>query len=107
MREIISLEIITILLTSCVAILTLAKVMFTIRFDDFISVSNVTRYLKIYSKDVKTGSLFHLFLSVNTLIGASIFSFFSYDKYIEDIAISWQWILSCAFIILVIFVLKI
>ncbi|MBQ0787681.1 MAG: DUF4271 domain-containing protein [Oceanihabitans sp.] len=85
LREIISNEIFTILLVLCLVLVATAKVLFTKRFNDFVYVLGNFRYLKVYSRELKTIDGFDALLFINLLISSSIFSVFLYQSFVGEI----------------------
>ncbi len=78
MREIISYEWFTIFMVLGLVFITIAKVLFTNRFLDFIGVLGNSKYLKIYTKDQKFIDFFDALLFFNLVISFSIFSYLAY-----------------------------
>lgn len=78
MREIIANEWFTIFMVLGLVFITLAKVLYTNRFLDFIGVFGNSRYLKIYTKDQKFIDIFDGLLYFNLVISLSIFGYLSF-----------------------------
>jgi len=78
MREIIANEWFTIFMVLGLVFITLAKVLYTNRFLDFIGVFGNSRYLKIYTKDQKFIDIFDGLLFFNLVISLSIFGYLSF-----------------------------
>lgn len=78
MREIISNEWFTIFMVLGLVFISLAKVLFTNRFMDFIGVFGNSKYLKIYTKDQKFIDIFDGLLFFNLVISLSIFGYLSF-----------------------------
>jgi hypothetical protein len=85
LREIISNEIFTLLLILCLVLVATAKVLFTKRFNDFVYVLGNFRYLKVYSRELKTIDGFDALLFINLLISSSIFSVLLYQSFVGEI----------------------
>lgn len=77
-REIVSYEWFTIFMVVGLALMTLAKVLFTKRFMDFLGVFGNSKYLKIYTKDQKFIDVFDALLFFNFVISLSIFGYLSF-----------------------------
>ena len=77
-REVISYEWFTVFMVLGLSLITMAKVLFTNRFLDFIGVLGNSKYLKLYTKDQKFIDFFDGLLFLNLAIGLSVFGFFSY-----------------------------
>lgn len=77
-REVISYEWFTVFMVLGLSLITMAKVLFTNRFLDFIGVLGNSKYLKLYTKDQKFIDFFDGLLFLNLAIGLSIFGYFSY-----------------------------
>lgn len=75
LREIISNEWFTILIILCIGIITVVKVNFSNRFNDFLWVIGNSKYLKIYLRDQKFIDRFDGFLFFNLIISLSLFFF--------------------------------
>ena len=78
MREFITYEWFTVFCFAGLVLITAAKYLFSARFYDFIFVVGNSRYLKIYSKDLKFIDIFDGLLFANLVINLSIFGFFLY-----------------------------
>ena len=74
LREIVSNEWFTILLLISVVLIAAAKLAFTTRFVDFLTLVGNSRYLKIYSRDQKFIDLFDGLLFLNLIISMSLFT---------------------------------
>ena len=85
LRDIISNEWLTILIVACLGILSLAKLTFSKRFNEYVAVIGNSKYLKIYSRDQKFIDQFDALLFGNLIISISIFSYISYSTLVEDI----------------------
>lgn len=77
-REVISYEWFTVFMVLGLSLITMAKVLFTNRFLDFIGVLGNSKYLKLYTKDQKFIDFFDGLLFLNLAIGLSVFGYFSY-----------------------------
>ncbi len=77
-REIISYEWFTIFMILGLVFVTMAKVLFTNRFLDFIGVIGNSKYLKLYTKDQKFIDVFDVLLFFNLTIALSIFTYLAY-----------------------------
>src|SRR5210317_1007790 len=73
LREVPQNEIFTILFVICIAILTVAKLLYAKRFNDFIWIISNSNYHKIYSRDLRFFDRFNILLFVNQLINIAIF----------------------------------
>ena len=73
LREIVSNELFTILLLVSVVLIVAAKLVFTARFDDFLTLITNSRYLKIYSRDQKFIDFFDALLFLNLIISITLF----------------------------------
>ena len=78
LREVISNEWFTVLIVACLCILTMAKLAFSARFNDFLLVIGNSKYLKIYARDQKFIDQFDALLFINLIISLSLFVFISY-----------------------------
>lgn len=74
LREIVSNEWFTILLLISVVLIAAAKLAFTTRFFDFLTLVGNSRYLKIYARDQKFIDLFDGLLFLNLIISMSLFT---------------------------------
>ena len=74
----VSYEWFTIFMVLGLVFITLAKVLFTNRFLDFIGVFGNSKYLKIYTKDQKFIDVFDGLLFFNLVISLSIFGYLSF-----------------------------
>jgi len=90
MREILSLEIITILLTAAISLWVAAKIISPNKFYDFVAVLNITRYLTVHAKEEQNLSLFNALLSVSSLISFSILLFYFLNRIGYTMTLSWQ-----------------
>ncbi|MFD1614295.1 DUF4271 domain-containing protein [Gelatiniphilus marinus] len=77
-RDIISNEIITVLMVVGLAIIATAKLVAPQRFNDFIYVLGNSKYLKIYTRDQKFLDKFDALLFTNLVISASIFCYLAF-----------------------------
>ncbi len=77
-REIISYEWFTVFMVLGLLFITIAKVLFTNRFLDFMGVFGNSKYLKLYSKDHKFIDIFDALLFFNLVVTVSIFSYLTY-----------------------------
>ncbi|WP_411767227.1 DUF4271 domain-containing protein [Winogradskyella sp. A3E31] len=74
MREFITYEWFTLCFVVSIIIITLTKYIYATRFNDFLFVVGNSKYLKIYSKDLKFIDLFDGLLFINLVFGLAIFS---------------------------------
>lgn len=84
MREAISNEWFTGFMVLGLLCITMAKLMFTKRFLDFIGVLGNSKYLKLYSRDQKFVDGFDTLLFFNFVIALSIFSYHSYLTFVPE-----------------------
>ncbi|MEO8773137.1 MAG: DUF4271 domain-containing protein [Gelidibacter sp.] len=77
-REIISYEWFTAFMVLGLVFITIAKVLFTDRFLEFVGVLGNSKYLKFYTKDQKFVDSFDALLFFNLVISLSIFGYHSY-----------------------------
>ena len=77
-REIISYEWFTVFMVLGLVFITMAKVMFTDRFLEFVGVLGNSKYLKLYTKDQKFIDFFDALLFFNLVVSLSIFGYLSY-----------------------------
>ena len=77
-RDIISYEWFTIFMVLGLVSITIAKVLFTNRFIDFLGVLGNSKYLKIYTKDQKFIDVFDALLFFNLVVALSIFCYVAY-----------------------------
>ena len=73
LRNIISIELITILFVIGLTIISVAKLVSPKRFNDFIFVLGNTKYLKIYSRDQNFFDNFDALLFINFMLSSAIF----------------------------------
>lgn len=85
LREVIYNEWFTVFIVLGLAAIALSKVLFSVRFNDFVAVLGNSKYLKIYSRDQKFVDGFESLLFFNLIISLSIFGFLSYSTLIEPI----------------------
>lgn len=88
LRNVISNDLFTILIVVGLILITLTKVLFSKRFQDFVLVLGNSKYLKIYSKDQKFFDLFDGLLFLNFVIAVTIFGFISYNHVTIDLEMS-------------------
>ena len=63
-----------------------AKLLNTLRFNDFLYVIGNSKYLKIYSKDQKFIDKFDSFLFINLALSFSIFGYFAYSTFVSPLS---------------------
>ena len=80
LRELISNEWFTVFLILGLVFITLAKFLFSNRFNDFLLVLGNSKYLKIYARDQKFIDGFDTLLFLNLIISISLFSFLAYSS---------------------------
>lgn len=85
MREYITYEWFTLFCILGALCLVLAKLTNSLRFKDFIYVVGNSKYLKIYSRKQKFIDQFDSFLFANLTLATSIFIFFSYSTFIDNL----------------------
>ncbi|MGV6830668.1 MAG: DUF4271 domain-containing protein [bacterium] len=90
MREILSLEIITILLTVAMFLWVAAKIISPSKFYDYIAVLNITRYLKVHAKEEQNLSSFNTLLSLSSLISFTILLFYLLNIMGYTMILSWK-----------------
>jgi len=86
MREFITYEWFTIFTIFGAFCIVLAKFTNGLRFQDFIYVIGNSKYLKIYSRNQKFIDQFDSFLFINLALSTSIFIFFTYSTFVDDLA---------------------
>lgn len=79
-REVASYDWFTILSVICLISIAFAKVLHSLRFNDLLMVITNTKYLKIYSRDLKFIDSFDSFLFINFTISLSIFCYLVFSK---------------------------
>ena len=79
MREVVTNEWFTVLIVFCLAVLAIAKHVYSKRFVDFMSVVGNSKYLKIYSREQKFIDQFDALLFINFIISSSIFFYLAYS----------------------------
>ncbi len=62
-----------------------AKVLNTLRFNDFLYVIGNSKYLKIYTKDQKFIDKFDSFLFINLALSLSIFTYVTYSAFVSPL----------------------
>jgi hypothetical protein len=90
LRELISNEWLTVLIVTCIAILTLAKAISFSRFNDFLGIVINSNYLKIYARDQKFIDQFDALLFINQAINLVIFGFICYSFFLNPIVFDIQ-----------------
>lgn len=85
LREIITNEWFTVLIVLCIGILTILKVRYANRFNDFLWVIGNSKYLKVYSRDQKFIDQFDGFLFLNLIISLSLFFFIWNNTFLEPL----------------------
>ncbi|MBT8260938.1 MAG: DUF4271 domain-containing protein [Bacteroidia bacterium] len=83
LREVISNDLITILIVICITILTVVKFSYSKRFNAFSLVVFNTNYLKIYFRDHKYLDNFNVLLFLNQIINIVIFTFLIYKTFTD------------------------
>ena len=83
LRELISNEWFTIFLMLGLVCITLSKLSFANRFNDFLVVLGNSKYLKIYARDQKFIDGFESLLFINLIISVSTFAFITYSKLVN------------------------
>jgi len=86
MRNFITNEWFTIFSVIGLILIATAKLVDTLRFNDFITVIGNSKYLKIYAKDQKFIDGFDGLLFVNLAIAVSIFIHFGYSTFVSPLA---------------------
>ncbi|MEP1488215.1 MAG: DUF4271 domain-containing protein [Algibacter sp.] len=81
LRNITSIELITILMVIGLTIISVAKLVAPKRFNDFIFVIGNTKYLKIYSRDQKFFDHFDALLFINFILSSAIFGVVCFQFY--------------------------
>ena len=81
LRNITSIELITILMVIGLTIISVAKLVAPKRFNDFIFVVGNTKYLKIYSRDQKFFDNFDALLFINLILSSAIFGVLCFQFY--------------------------
>lgn len=75
LREIAQTETFTVLLMVCLFLVTIAKLLSTKRFHDFIEIMTHFRYVRLYSREQRFFDVFDALLFGNLIIGLSVFSY--------------------------------
>ena len=83
LRETVSNDWFTVFIVLSLGFLTLAKILFARRFDDFIEVIGNSKYLKIYARDQKFIDGFDTLIFLNLIISVSVFSFLVYSEFVN------------------------
>ena len=73
LREIVSNEWFTILIVTSIALVAMVKLMFTTRFNNFVTLIGNSKYLKIHSREQKFFEFFDGILFLNLVISATLF----------------------------------
>ncbi|TYB79014.1 DUF4271 domain-containing protein [Bizionia myxarmorum] len=106
LRNVISNDLFTILIVVGLILITIAKILFTKRFHEFVQVLGNSKYLKIYSKDQKFFDLFDGLLFINFVLAITIFSFITYNHLTVDLELSAVVLLKFAAIVAIFFIMK-
>ncbi|EGV42284.1 DUF4271 domain-containing protein [Bizionia argentinensis JUB59] len=88
LRNYISNDLFTILIVVGFILITITKVLFTKRFQDFVLVLGNSKYLKIYSKDQKFFDVFDSLLFLNFALAVTIFGFITFNQISPDLDMS-------------------
>jgi hypothetical protein len=84
-REFVTYEWFTVFIVVGLSCITIAKQLFKLRFNDFIWVFSNSKYLKIYSREQKFIDTFDSLLFSNLVISTSIFLFFVYNEFWQEL----------------------
>lgn len=107
MREFITYEWFTIFCLVGLVCITAAKHLFSLRFNDFIYVVGNSKYLKIYSKDLKFIDVFDGLLFTNLVLNLSILGFIFYNVFFHPIGFEVISFLKLTFAVAVILLVKV
>jgi hypothetical protein len=83
-----------------------AKVLNTLRFNDFLYVIGNSKYLKIYTKDQKFIDKFDSFLFINLALSLSIFTYVTYSAFVSPLPFELILFLKLLFAISTIIIIK-
>jgi hypothetical protein len=83
-----------------------AKLLNTLRFNDFLYVIGNSKYLKIYSKDQKFIDQFDSFLFINLALSFSIFAYFTYSTFVSPMSFELISFLKLLFAVSTIIIIK-
>jgi hypothetical protein len=83
-----------------------AKIINTLRFNDFLYVIGNSKYLKIYTRDQKFIDQFDSFLFVNLALSLSIFLYFAYSTFVSPLTFELVSFLKLLFAVATIFIIK-
>jgi hypothetical protein len=83
-----------------------AKIVNTLRFNDFLYVIGNSKYLKIYTKDQKFIDQFDSFLFVNLALSFSIFLYFDYSTFVSPLSFELISFLKLLFAVSTIIIIK-
>jgi len=79
LRMIVPTEIFTVLFFICLVLLTITKIVYSKRFNEFMLLLFNFRYVKMFSREQKFLDTFEALLFINLIIGLGIFSYLSLD----------------------------
>ncbi|MEZ4793440.1 MAG: DUF4271 domain-containing protein [Gelidibacter sp.] len=85
LREVISNEWFTVFIVLGLSAITMAKQLFSARFNDFVAVFGNSKYLKIYSRDQKFIDGFESLIFFNLIISLSIFGYLAYSTLVQPL----------------------
>ncbi|MGY0391542.1 DUF4271 domain-containing protein [Bizionia sp. KMM 8389] len=106
LRTVFSNDLFTLLIVIGLILITVTKVLFAKRFQDFILVLGNSKYLKIYAKDQKFLDVFDGLLFVNFVLAVSIFGYISYNHLAYNLDVSAQTLFKIAAITALFLVIK-
>ncbi len=106
LRNVISNDLLTILIIIGLILIAISKVLFTKRFQDFILVLGNSKYLKIYSKDQKFFDFFDGLLFLNFVLAISLFGFISFNHLMTTTEISNVFLLKLTLITAILLIMK-
>ena len=106
MRELVTYEWFTICIILGLIIITITKSIYSARFNDFLFVVGNSKYLKIYSKELKFIDFFDGLLFLNLVLSVGVFSHIALGTVSQSIPFSLVSFLKLCFAIAVIFLSK-
>ncbi|MEM9679542.1 MAG: DUF4271 domain-containing protein [Bacteroidota bacterium] len=107
MRNFVTYEWLTVFCIFGLALVAIAKSLFSLRFNDFLLVIGNSKYLKIYSRDQKFIDSFDSLLFANMVIATSMFIYFVYQAFVGPLDFEIIWFLKLLFATSTIFLIKI
>lgn len=107
LRDVITNEWFTVFIILGLIFITISKLLYTYRFNDFLAVIGNSKYLKIYARDQKFIDGFDTLLFFNLIISVSIFSLIVYTTIVTPSAFDLLQFFKLLFGIGVIFLIKV